>query len=153
MEAPAALTTSSDQLDSCSSRTIETSTVTPSFSTVRDRPEWTRFGSRGFIVASISGNLFHGGANYQPRAEVPMSAVSIFSPDVEEFVWDGSVISVQFERSNSTFCTSKCVVSAGYTFVNHHFRRARHHGARLLGGMPRPVRSAGAWSPSPTTPA
>jgi hypothetical protein len=43
-----------------------------------------------------------------------MSAVSIFSPDVEEFVWDGSVISVQFERSNSTFCTSNCVVSAGY---------------------------------------
>src|SRR5271169_3222307 len=82
MEAPAALTTSSDQLDSCSSRTIETSTVTPSFSTVRDRPEWTRFGSRGFIVASISGTvLFHGGANYQPPAEVPMSAVSIFSPD------------------------------------------------------------------------
>src|SRR5271167_2641491 len=116
MEAPAALTTSSDQLDSCSSRTIETSTVTPSFSPVRDRPEWTRFGSRGFIVASISGKvLFHGGANYQPRAEVPMSAVSIFSPDVEEFVWDGSVISVQFERSNSTFCTSNCVVSAGYT--------------------------------------
>src|SRR5277367_2125108 len=32
---------------------------------------------------SISGKvLFHGGANYQPPAEVPMSAVSIFSPDV-----------------------------------------------------------------------
>src|SRR5271169_2929720 len=33
------------------------STATPSFSTVRDRPEWTRFGSRGFIVASISGKV------------------------------------------------------------------------------------------------
>src|SRR5271170_3446873 len=131
MEAPAALTTSSDQLDSCSSRTIETSTVTPSFSTVRDRPEWTRFGSRGFIVASISGNLFHGGANYQPRAEVPMSAVSIFSPDVEEFVWGGSVISVQFERSNSTFCTSNCVVSAGHTHLEPGPRRFKSPILRL----------------------
>src|SRR5271165_2041067 len=46
------LTTSSDHSVSLSSRIIDTSTVTPSFVTVRESPDSTILGSRSIIVAS-----------------------------------------------------------------------------------------------------
>jgi hypothetical protein len=55
-----------------------------------------------------------------------MSAVFIFSPDVEEFVWDGSVISVQFERSNSTSCTSLSMVRVGHTQSEPRYKHVEH---------------------------
>src|ERR1700733_12836448 len=75
MDVPALLTTSSDHPVSCSSRMIETSTVTPSLATSRDKPEWTILGSRSTIAASTFGAvLFDGAGVFQPLAPLPRFA-------------------------------------------------------------------------------
>ena len=62
MDALAELTTSSDYSASCSSRTIDTSTVTPSFFMVRESPDLTILGSRSIIAASTFGAVLFDGA-------------------------------------------------------------------------------------------
>ena len=58
----AELTTSSDHSVWCSSRMIETSTVTPSFFTVRESPDLTILGSRSIIAASTFAAVLFDGA-------------------------------------------------------------------------------------------
>jgi hypothetical protein len=58
----AALLDSSDDAVSCPSRMIDTSTVTPSFFTVRESPDLTILGSRSIIAASTFGAVLFDGA-------------------------------------------------------------------------------------------
>src|SRR5208283_2751619 len=69
-----ALLSPSDSV-SCSSRMIETSTVTPSFFTIRECPDLTILGSRSIIAASKFGAvLFDRAGVFQTLAALPRFA-------------------------------------------------------------------------------